>query len=85
MANTLDNFFFCSEDDLEAYDMSSDLPLESAKHPFFLNDCLQGLIEQENADWFEQCLKHAESLIEANSDIIHEVRPFCLLRTIRGK
>ncbi|KAG8176559.1 hypothetical protein JTE90_010770 [Oedothorax gibbosus] len=62
-----------NEDGLEAYDMSSDVPLESEKHPFYLNDCLQGMIEQENADWFEQCLKHAESLIEANSDIIDEV------------
>ncbi|KAF8786274.1 Telomere length regulation protein TEL2 like protein [Argiope bruennichi] len=62
-----------SDDDLEPYDTSNDVPQEQLKRPFYLNDCLQGLIEQEEQEWFEQCLKHAESLIESNSDKVHEI------------
>ncbi|GIY35932.1 telomere length regulation protein TEL2 homolog [Caerostris darwini] len=58
-----------SDDELEPYV----IPEEQVKRPYYLNDCLQGLIEQENDEWFEQCLKHAESLIISNSDQVHEV------------
>ncbi|GFS56892.1 telomere length regulation protein TEL2 homolog [Nephila pilipes] len=62
-----------SDDDLEPYDTSNDISQELTKHPFYLNDCLLGLIEQENQEWFEQCLRHAENLIESNADKVHEV------------
>ncbi|GFS55770.1 telomere length regulation protein TEL2 homolog [Trichonephila inaurata madagascariensis] len=60
-----------SEDDMEPYDTSNDIP--RVKRPYYLNDCLLGLIEQDNLEWFEQCLKHAENLIESNADKVHEV------------
>ncbi|CAL1279349.1 unnamed protein product [Larinioides sclopetarius] len=62
-----------SDDDLEPYDTSKDIPKERLKRPFYLNDCLQGLIEQDEQEWHEQCLKHAINLIESNSDKVHEV------------
>ncbi|GFR33734.1 telomere length regulation protein TEL2 homolog [Trichonephila clavata] len=62
-----------SEDDMEPYDTSNDVLQESVKRPYYLNDCLLGLIEQENQEWFEQCLKYAENLIESNADKVHEV------------
>ncbi|XP_054716521.1 telomere length regulation protein TEL2 homolog [Uloborus diversus] len=62
-----------SDDDLEPYDLSNDLPQEETKRPLYLRDCMAGLFEQENADWAEQCLKCAESLIKANGDVVHEV------------
>ncbi|XP_021002300.1 telomere length regulation protein TEL2 homolog isoform X2 [Parasteatoda tepidariorum] len=62
-----------SDDDLEPFDMTSDLVLKKPKYPLYLNDCLHGIIEQEDRDWLEQCLKHAEKLITTNSDTLHEL------------
>ncbi|KFM59235.1 Telomere length regulation protein TEL2-like protein, partial [Stegodyphus mimosarum] len=62
-----------SDEELEPYDMSHDVPLEETKRPLYIRDCMMGLLEQENSDWTEQCLKHAEHLIKMNSDTVHEI------------
>lgn len=62
-----------SDDDLPAFDMSHDIPLELSKKPVYLRDCLNGLIECKDTSWTEQCLHSAESIIRKNSSIVGDV------------
>lgn len=61
-----------SDDDLEAYDMSHDKP-SGVKMPLYLRDCMEGLLEQEDRDWTESCLKSAEGLIKNCEDELEDV------------
>lgn len=53
--------------------MSNDIPESKVKRPLYLRDCMKGLIEQDNVEWTETCLRYAEDLIKANPYAIEEV------------
>lgn len=53
--------------------MSNDVPESKVKRPLYLRDCMKGLIEQDNVDWTEACLRHAEELIKASPYATEEV------------
>lgn len=61
-----------SDDDLEPYDMSHDKPL-TAKKPMYLRDCMEGLREQEKAEWMEACLLSVVGLITKCKDELQDI------------
>lgn len=61
-----------SDDDLEPFDMSHDVPA-GAKKPMYLRDCMEGLLDQENKDWMESCLQNVRGLIERCKDELPDV------------
>ncbi|XP_077509426.1 telomere length regulation protein TEL2 homolog [Amblyomma americanum] len=61
-----------SDDDLEPFDMSHDTP-NASKKPMYLRDCMEGLLEQENKDWMESCLKTVSNLIQTCKDELQDV------------
>lgn len=55
-----------SDDDLEPYDVSNDIPTTSKKNPpMYLRDLRDGLIETEDCDIFRLSLENCENLITA--------------------
>lgn len=61
-----------SDDDLEPFDMSHDVPT-GAKKPMYLRDCMAGLLDQENREWMESCLQNVRGLIERCTDELPDV------------
>lgn len=61
-----------SDDDLEPFDMSHDVPT-GARKPMYLRDCMEGLLDQENKDWMESCLQSVRGLIETRKDELPDV------------
>lgn len=61
-----------SDDDLEPFDMSHDTP-HGVKKPVYLRDCMEGLLDQENREWFESCLQTVANLIQTCKDELEDV------------
>lgn len=61
-----------SDDDLEPFDMSHDVPTRARK-PMYLRDCMEGLLDQENKDWMESCVQSVRGLIETRKDELPDV------------
>ncbi|KAL1418576.1 hypothetical protein MTO96_005611 [Rhipicephalus appendiculatus] len=61
-----------SDDDLEPFDMSHDTP-HGVKKPMYLRDCMEGLLDQENREWFESCLQTVADLIQTCTDELEDV------------
>lgn len=61
-----------SDDDLEPFDMSHDTP-HSVKKPVYLRDSMEGLLDQENREWFESCLQTVAKLIQTCTDELEDV------------
>nr|KAG5714687.1 hypothetical protein BaRGS_000175 [Batillaria attramentaria] len=61
------------DDDLVPYDMSNDKKVSKVKAPKYIRDCMEGLINTQEADKFEACLTAAESLIRSRPDGLPEV------------
>lgn len=62
-----------SDDDLEAYDQSDDVKTTHAKVPFYVRDCLQGLIDHSDTNWTHMCLEYAEKLIRSQNTATKEI------------
>ncbi|KAK7507597.1 hypothetical protein BaRGS_00001532 [Batillaria attramentaria] len=62
-----------SDDDLVPYDMSNDKKVSKVKAPKYIRDCMEGLINTQEADKFEACLTAAESLIRSRPDGLPEI------------
>ncbi|XP_041363315.1 telomere length regulation protein TEL2 homolog isoform X2 [Gigantopelta aegis] len=62
-----------SDDDMEPFDMSHDLPVTKSKTPKYIRDCMEGLICSDDPDRVEACLKASEHLIRANRDAVREI------------
>ncbi|XP_076266088.1 clathrin interactor lqfR [Rhynchophorus ferrugineus] len=60
----IDNDFqIDSDDDLEPYDLSNDVPVPGKEPPAYLRDLRDNLVETEDPDVFALTLQHAESLV----------------------
>ena len=77
---TLTNFSFQpadqdldSDDDLEPIGQFEDKPRPSKRPPAYLGDCMQGLMDEENPERVESCLKVASGLIRKNKAMVQEV------------
>ncbi|XP_077868678.1 telomere length regulation protein TEL2 homolog [Saccoglossus kowalevskii] len=62
-----------SDDDLQPYDMSHDVKVNSTKSPMYIRDCMQGLINQDDPDRLEACIKVAEKLVRDHPHTLQEV------------
>ncbi|XP_074649235.1 telomere length regulation protein TEL2 homolog isoform X2 [Tubulanus polymorphus] len=59
-----------SDDDLQPYDMSHDVPVSKVKKPYYIRDCMEGFLSTDDPDRVELCLSSAEDLIRnANTNI----------------
>lgn len=52
-----------SDDDLQPYDMSNDVPITDRKKPSYLRDLLEMLVEAQDVETFEACLEASEELV----------------------
>ncbi|XP_076458340.1 telomere length regulation protein TEL2 homolog isoform X2 [Babylonia areolata] len=62
-----------SDDDLVPYDMSFDKKQSKVKAPKYIRDCMEGLLNVQEADTFEASLQAAETLIWGRPDGLAEI------------
>lgn len=61
------------DDELPAYDQSNDIPNKPSQVPRYLRDCLDGIIQTEDVERTNLCLKYAVDLIRRNRSTVEEV------------
>lgn len=52
-----------SDDDLEPYDMSNDVPVAARMKPRYLRDMINDIVEAKDAETFEACMSVSEDLV----------------------
>lgn len=62
-----------SDDDLAPYDMSNDTKFTKVKHPKYIRECMEGLINTDEPNRLEMYLGVTESLIRKNPDGLTEI------------
>lgn len=64
------------DDELTPYD-SNPTSSKPVKRPYYLAQCMDGLLKSDDPEWFEQCLQHAEALIRSHTEVSEMAVELC--------
>lgn len=68
------------DDDLEPMGEFDDKARSTERTPAYVGDCMQGLLDEENPERVECCLKVAPRLIRKNRAMTHQVASYFTIR-----